>query len=85
MSIIFLCTVLDRFFQTSTASSDTSTPHLDHQQHGLIVSSTAAITCTSDLASTISHHHTVDHQQHQQQHQIDKHGNLLISPKSEVL
>lgn len=75
---MFLCTVLDRFFQTSTASSDTSASHLD--QHGLIVSSTAAITCTSDLASTINHH-TVDHQQHQ----IDKHGNLLISPKSEVL
>lgn len=62
---------LDRFFQTSSAS-DSATTHLDH---GLIVASTAAITCSSD--------HVMSHGD--ETHQIDKHGNLIISPKSEVL
>lgn len=66
---------LDRFFQTSAASSDPSTAHMNH---GLIVASTAAITCTSDHSSNLNSH-TLE------QHQIDKHGNLLISPKPEVL
>ncbi|KAG5668926.1 hypothetical protein PVAND_016836 [Polypedilum vanderplanki] len=62
----------DRFFQTSSAS-DSSVTHLDH---GLIVASTAAITCSSD--------HTISHGD-DASHQIDKHGNLIISPKPEVL
>ncbi|XP_070494567.1 nuclear factor 1 X-type isoform X2 [Chironomus tepperi] len=61
----------DRFFQTSSAS-DTATTHLDH---GLIVASTAAITCSSD--------HVISHGD--DTHHIDKHGNLIISPKPEVL
>jgi hypothetical protein len=44
-------------------------------EHGLIVASTAAITCTSD--------HTISHGD--DSHHIDKHGNLIISPKPEVL
>lgn len=69
--------ILDRFFQASTASSDSSASHLNH---GLIVASTAAtITCTSDHLPAI---HSVDQHHH---HHIDKHGNLLISPKPEVL
>lgn len=68
--------ILDRFFQATTTSSDSTATQLD--QHGLVASSV--------------NHHTIDHQQqqHQQQqlhqhHQIDKHGNLMNSPKSEVL
>ncbi|CAG9811143.1 unnamed protein product [Chironomus riparius] len=61
----------DRFFQTSSAS-DSATTHLDHS---LIVASTAAITCSSD--------HVISHGD--ETHQIDKHGNLIISPKPEVL
>lgn len=66
--------ILDRFFQASTASSDSAASHLNHH---LIVASTAAITCTSDHSSSMAHA--------LEQHQIDKHGNLLISPKPEVL
>jgi len=74
--------LLDRFFQTSTASSDSAATQLD--QHGLIVASTtAALTCTSE--HSISHHHHHLHHDGGAQHQLDKHGNLMISPKSEVL
>lgn len=68
---MFLNFLLDRFFQTSSAS-DSATSHLDH---GLIVASTAAITCSSD--------HVINHTD--ETHHIDKHGNLIISPKPEVL
>lgn len=67
--------ILDRFFQAATTtSSDSPSAHLNH---GLIVASTA-ITCASDHTAELDHH-TVEH------HQIDKHGNLVIATKSEVL